>query len=114
MAQSLPCLFKFMDEGKYENTKKTMDRTGYWIVVTFSTWIYKSEHIREKLRFFDGTVTFEATQEVEGEVKTENMVLPEEFNGQRSLCLKQRIQLLRFLDGEEIYQYGRDENTPNF
>ena len=52
--------------------------------IVFSTWIYNQSTSREKLAF-DGTVTFEATQEVEGEIKTENMVLPEEFNGQRSL-----------------------------
>ena len=63
--------------------------------IVFSTWIYNQSTSREKLSF-DGTVTFEATQEVEGEIKTENMVLPEEFNGQRSLLFKPRIQLWRF------------------
>lgn len=82
--------------------------------IVFSTWIYNQSTSREKLSF-DGTVTFEATQEVEGEVKTENMVLPEEFNGQRSLLFKTTHTAVEvLLDGEEIYQYGRDENTPKF
>ena len=55
--------------------------------IVFSAWIYNQSTSREKLSF-DGTVTFEATQEVDGEIKTENMVLPEEFNGQRSLLFK--------------------------
>ena len=82
--------------------------------IVFSTWIYNQSTSREKLAF-DGTVTFEATQEVEGEIKTENMVLPEEFNGQRSLLFKTTHTAVEvLLDGEEIYQYGRDENTPKF
>lgn len=82
--------------------------------IVFSTWIYNQSTSREKLSF-DGTVTFEATQEVEGEIKTENMVLPEEFNGQRSLLFKTTHTAVEvLLDGEEIYQYGRDENTPKF
>ena len=82
--------------------------------IVFSTWIYNQSTSREKLSF-DGTVTFEATQEVEGEIKTENMVLPEEFNGQRSLLFKTTHTAVEvLLDGEEIYQYGRDENAPKF
>ena len=63
--------------------------------IVFSTWIYNQSTSREKLSF-DGTVTFEATQEVEGEIKTENMVFARSLMDNGRFCLKPRIQLWRF------------------
>ena len=79
--------------------------------IVFSTWIYNQSTSREKLAF-DGTVTFEATQEVEGEIKTENMVLPEEVN---RFCLKRRIQLWRFfLTVKKFTSMAEMKIPPNF
>ena len=82
--------------------------------IVFSRWIYTQSTSKERL-VFDDTVDLEVTQGTEGEVKTENMVLPEEFNGQRSILFKTThtdVEVL--LDGKEIYQYGKDENAPSF
>ena len=64
---------------------------------------------------FNNTVRLETEADTAGEIKTKNLVLPEEFDIPRSLLFKTThtsVQIL--LDGEEIYQYGHEENAPKF
>ena len=64
---------------------------------------------------FNNTVRLETEADTAGEIKTKNPALPEEFDIPRSLLFKTThtsVQIL--LDGEEIYQYGHEENAPKF
>lgn len=82
--------------------------------VGFTGWIFNRSMGGERVSF-NNTVRLETEADTTGEIKTKNLVLPEEFDIPRSLLFKTThtsVQIL--LDGEEIYQYGHEENAPKF
>lgn len=82
--------------------------------VGFTGWIFNRSMGGERVSF-NNTVRLETEADTAGEIKTKNLVLPEEFDIPRSLLFKTThtsVQIL--LDGEEIYQYGHEENAPKF
>lgn len=82
--------------------------------IIFCRWVYVKDTARENLSFNE-TVHLETSQAFENEIKTERMILPDEFRDQQSLLFKTthtRVEI--FLDGKEIYQYGEDKNAPEF
>ena len=82
--------------------------------VAFSGWIFARSTDRESL-VFDNTVRLETEEKTEDEIKTQNLVLPEEFDIPRSLLFKTTHTAVEILlDGELIYQYGNEANAPKF
>ena len=82
--------------------------------VGFTGWIFNRSMGGERVAF-NNTVRLETEDDTAGEIKTKNLVLPEEFDIPRALLFKTThtsVQIL--LDGEEIYQYGHEENAPKF
>lgn len=82
--------------------------------VGFTGWIFNRSMGGERVSF-NNTVKLETEEDTAGEIKTKNLILPEEFDIPRSLLFKTThtsVQIL--LDGEEIYQYGHEENAPKF
>lgn len=100
----------------YENRKETMVALIVFglFAVGFTGWIFNRSMGGERVSF-NNTVRLETEADTAGEIKTKNLVLPEEFDIPRSLLFKTThtsVQIL--LDGEEIYQYGHEENAPKF
>ena len=82
--------------------------------VAFSGWIFARSTDRESL-VFDNTVRLETEEKTEDEIKTQNLVLPEEFDIPRALLFKTTHTAVEILlDGELIYQYGNEANAPKF
>lgn len=82
--------------------------------VGFTGWIFNRSMGGERVPF-NNTMKLETEEDTSGEIKTENLILPEEFDIPRSLLFKTThtsVQIL--LDGEEIYQYGQEKNAPKF
>ena len=82
--------------------------------VCFSVWIFKQSTDREVI-VFDNTVALETEKFAENGIKTENIILPEEFDIPMSIMFKTTHTIAEiWLDGEMIYQYGNKENAPKF
>lgn len=82
--------------------------------VCFSVWIFKQSTDREVI-VFDNTVALETEESAENGIKTENIILPEEFDIPMSIMFKTTHTIAEiWLDGEIIYQYGNEENAPKF
>ena len=103
-----------------KDTMKTQKRLWIALIafglfaIIFCRWVYVKDTVRENLSFNE-TVHLETSQAFENEIKTERMILPDEFRDQQSLLFKTthtRVEI--FLDGKEIYQYGEDKNAPEF
>ena len=103
-----------------KDTMKTQKRLWIALIafglfaIIFCRWVYVKDTARENLSFNE-TVHLETSQAFENEIKTERMILPDEFRDQQSLLFKTthtRVEI--FLDGKEIYQYGEDKNAPEF
>ena len=51
----------------------------------------------------------------DGEIKSENIALPEDFDDPRSILFKTTHTIAEvWLDGEKIYEYGNEEDAPSF
>ena len=103
-----------------KDTMKTQKRLWITLIafglfaIIFCRWVYVKDTARENLSFNE-TVHLETSQAFENEIKTERMILPDEFRDQQSLLFKTthtRVEI--FLAGKEIYQYGEDKNAPEF
>ena len=82
--------------------------------VFFSSWIFHQNTLREYLPF-DNTVTLDTIPSSEGEIKTENIILPNEFNTPKALLFRTgHTKVEIWLNGKEIYQYGDEKTAPKF
>ena len=82
--------------------------------ILFSTWIFHRSTIHENLSF-DNTVALETTELSENGVKTETIILPDEFQTSKSLLFETTHTIAEiWLDGEKIYQYGNEKDAPKF
>ena len=82
--------------------------------ICFSGWIFRQSTAREKL-FWDNTIQCETKELKEGEIKSENIALPEDFDDPRSILFKTTHTIAEvWLDGEKIYEYGNEEDAPSF
>ena len=55
--------------------------------IGFSGWIFSQSTAREKL-LWDNTIRFETKKLTDGEIKSENIALPEDFDDPRSILFK--------------------------
>ena len=82
--------------------------------IGFSGWIFSQSTAREKL-LWDNTIRFETKELTDGEIKSENIALPEDFDDPRSILFKTTHTIAEvWLDGEKIYEYGNEEDAPSF
>ena len=82
--------------------------------ICFSGWIFSQSTTREKL-FWDNTIQCETKELEEGEIKSENIALPEDFDIPRSILFKTTHTIAEvWLDGEKIYEYGNEADAPGF
>ncbi len=82
--------------------------------IGFSDWIFSQSTAREKL-LWDNTIRFETKKLTDGEIKSENIALPEDFDDPRSILFKTTHTIAEvWLDGEKIYEYGNEEDAPSF
>ena len=82
--------------------------------ICFSGWIFSQSTTREKL-FWDNTIRCETKELKEGEIKSENIALPEEFDVPKSILFKTTHTIAEvWLDGEKIYEYGNEADAPGF
>ena len=82
--------------------------------ICFSGWIFSQSTTREKL-FWDNTIQCETKELAEGEIKSENIALPEDFDIPRSILFKTTHTIAEvWLDGEKIYEYGNEPDAPGF
>ena len=82
--------------------------------VFFSSWIFHQNTLLEYLPF-DNTVTLDTIPSSEGEIKTENIILPNEFNTPKALLFRTgHTKVEIWLNGKEIYQYGDEKTAPKF
>ena len=82
--------------------------------ICFSGWIFSQSTTREKL-FWDNTIQCETKELEEGEIKSENIALPEDFDIPRSILFKTTHTIAEvWLDGEKIYEYGNEADVPDF
>lgn len=82
--------------------------------IGFSGWIFSQSTAREKL-LWDNTIRFETKKLTDGEIKSENIALPEDFDDPRSILFKTTHTIAEvWLDGEKIYEYGNEEDAPSF
>ena len=82
--------------------------------ICFSGWIFSQSTTREKL-FWDNTIQCETKELSEGEIKSENIALPEDFDIPRSILFKTTHTIAEvWLDGEKIYEYGNEPDAPGF
>lgn len=82
--------------------------------ICFSGWIFSQSTTREKL-FWDNTIQCETKELAEGEIKSENIALPEDFDIPRSILFKTTHTIAEvWLDGEKIYEYGNEADAPGF
>ena len=82
--------------------------------IGFSGWIFSQSTTREKL-LWDNTIRFETKKLTDGEIKSENIALPEDFDDPRSILFKTTHTIAEvWLDGEKIYEYGNEEDAPSF
>jgi hypothetical protein len=82
--------------------------------ICFSGWIFSQSTTREKL-FWDNTIQCETKELAEGEIKSENIALPEDFDIPRSILFKTTHTIAEvWLDGEKIYEYGNEADAPDF
>ncbi len=82
--------------------------------VCFSCWIFSMSTGREKMPF-NNTLELKTEESVDEGVKIETAVLPEEFNIPRSILFKTtHTKVEIWLDENQIYQYGNEENAPAF
>lgn len=73
--------------------------------ICFSGWIFRQSTAREKL-FWDNTIRCETKELKEGEIKSENIALPEDFDVPKSILFKTTHTIAEvWLDGEKIYEY---------
>ena len=80
--------------------------------ICFSGWIFSQSTTREKL-FWDNTIQCETKELEEGEIKSENIALPEDFDIPRSILFKTTHTIAEvWLDGEKIYEYGNEADVP--
>lgn len=69
--------------------------------ICFSGWIFSQSTTREKL-FWDNTIQCETKELEEGEIKSENIALPEDFDIPRSILFKTTHTIAEvWLDGEK-------------
>ena len=81
--------------------------------IGFSGWIFSQSTAREKL-LWDNTIRFETKKLTDGEIKSENIALPEDFDDPRSILFKTTHTIAEvWLDGEKIYEYGNEEDAPS-
>ena len=59
------------------------------LAICFSVWIFSQSTTREKL-FWDNTIQCETKELAEGDIKSENIALPEDFDIPRSILFKTR------------------------
>ena len=72
--------------------------------IGFSGWIFSQSTAREKL-LWDNTIRFETKKLTDGEIKSENIALPEDFDDPRSILFKTTHTIAEvWLDGEKIYE----------
>ena len=72
--------------------------------IGFSGWIFSQSTTREKL-LWDNTIRFETKKLTDGEIKSENIALPEDFDDPRSILFKTTHTIAEvWLDGEKIYE----------
>ena len=77
--------------------------------IGFSGWIFSQSTAREKL-LWDNTIKCETKELTDGEIKSENIALPEDFDVPRSILFKTTHTIAEvWLDGEKIYEYGNEE-----
>ena len=82
--------------------------------ICFSGWIFSKSPKSENL-FWDNTIEFAARDFELGEIRTESISLPSEFNIPRSILFKTtHTKAEVWLAGKMIYQYGNEENAPKF
>lgn len=82
--------------------------------IGFSGWIFSQSTAREKL-LWNNTIRFETKKLTDGEIKSENIALPEDFDDPRSILFKTTHTIAEvWLDGEKIYEYGNEEDAPSF
>ena len=82
--------------------------------ICFSGWIFSRSTVREKL-FWDNTIKCETKELTDGEIKSENIALPEDFNVPKSIMFKTTHTIAEvWLDGEKIYEYGNEKDAPSF
>ena len=82
--------------------------------ICFSGWIFSRSTVREKL-FWDNTIKCETKELTDGEIKSENIALPEDFNVPKSIMFKTTHTIAEvWLDGEKIYEYGNEKDAPGF
>ena len=101
----------------YENRKETMDYpVRIWIVCN---WFFRldiqSEYSQGKN--CSGIIRLGLKQKklTDGEIKSENIALPEDFDDPRSILFKTTHTIAEvWLDGEKIYEYGNEEDAPSF
>ena len=76
-----------------KDTMKTQKRLWIALIafglfaIIFCRWVYVKDTARENLSFNE-TVHLETSQAFENEIKTERMILPDEFRDQQSLLFK--------------------------
>ena len=63
--------------------------------ICFSGWIFRQSTAREKL-FWDNTIRCETKELKEGEIKSENIALPEDFDVPKSILFKTPTPLQKF------------------
>ena len=72
--------------------------------IGFSGWIFSQSTAREKL-LWDNTIRFETKKLTDGEIKSENIALPKDFDIPRSILFKTTHTIAEvWLDGEKIYE----------
>ena len=82
--------------------------------IGFSGWIFSQSTAREKL-LWDNTIRFETKKLTDGEIKSENIALPEDFDVPKSILFKTTHTIAEvWLDGEKIYEYGNEADAPGF
>jgi len=65
--------------------------------------------------FWDNTIRCETKELKEGEIKSENIALPEDFDVPKSILLKPPTPLQKFGWMEKkIYEYGNEADAPGF
>ena len=106
-----------LDKGETMKIEKKL-----WIIlfafgifaICFSGWIFRQSTAREKL-FWDNTIRCETKELKEGEIKSENIALPEDFDVPKSILFKTTHTIAEvWLDGEKIYEYGNEADAPGF
>ncbi len=63
--------------------------------IGFSGWIFSQSTVREKL-LWDNTIKCETKELTDGEIKSENIALPEDFDIPRSILFKTTHTLQKF------------------